>query len=191
STGEYPGTGSHGESALGNWITDIMRWKTGAQIAFHNSRGIRADIAAGPVKKADIFNVSPFHNSLVVFHLSGQQLKEALEYDVERGWDRLQISGIRYRHYPKQAKPYGERVFQVEVDGEILVRSGRVLLPKKIYTVVSNDYLVSQAREKYFGFAVENPRNTGFPLDITLMEWLEKHGVIDAAVEGRIAEIKK
>lgn len=189
--GEYPGKGSHGESNLGNWITDVMRWKTDAQIGFHNSRGIRADIAAGPVKRADIFNVSPFHNSLVVFSLSGQQLKEALEYDVERGWDRLQVSGIRYRYYPKQAKPYGERVFHVEVDGEILVKSGRVLLPDKVYTVVANDYLVSQAREKYFGFAVENSRNTGFPLDITLMEWLEKHRVIDYTVESRIDEIKE
>jgi len=191
SAGEYPGTGGHGESNLGNWITDVMRWKTGARIAFHNSRGIRADIAAGPVKRADIFNVSPFHNSLVVFSLSGQQLKAALEYDVERGWDRLQVSGIRYRYYPKQAKPYGERVFQVEVDGEILVKSGRVLFPEKVYTVVANDYLVSQAREKYFGFAVEDSRDTGFPLDMTLMEWLEKHGVINSAVENRILEINK
>jgi len=191
STGEYPGTGSHGESALGNWMTDVMRWKTGVQIAFHNSRGIRAGIAAGPVKKADIFNVSPFHNSLVVFKLSGKQIREALEYDVERGWDRLQVSGIKYRYYPKQAKPYGERVVEVEVDGEMVVKAGRVLLPDRVYMIVANDYLVSQAREKYFGFAVENPTNTGFPLDITLMEWLEKHGTIEAAVEGRIAEIKK
>ncbi|MDH7511422.1 MAG: bifunctional UDP-sugar hydrolase/5'-nucleotidase [Clostridiales bacterium] len=191
SAGEYPGTGGHGESNLGNWITDVMRWKTKAQIAFHNSRGIRADIAAGPVKRGDIFNTSPFHNSLVVFNLSGRQIKEALEHDVERGWDRLQVSGIKYRYYPKQARPYGERVFQVEADGEILVKSGRVLLPDKTYTVVANDYLASQAREKYFGFAVENLRNTGFPLDMTLMEWLEKHRVIDSMVEGRIVEIKK
>jgi 5'-nucleotidase len=189
--GEYPGTGGHGESALGNWITDVMRWKTDAQIGFYNSRGIRADIAAGPVKRADIFNVSPFHNSLVVFSLSGQQLKAALEYDVERGWDRLQVSGMKYRYYPKQVKPYGERVFEMEVDGEILVKSGKVLLPDKVYQVVANDYLVSQAREKYFGFAAENSRNTGCPLDIALMEWLEKHRVIDSVVEGRIIEIKK
>jgi len=189
--GEYPGTGGHGEAALGNWITDVMRWKTGAQIAFHNSRGIRADIPAGPVKRADIFNMSPFHNFLVVFRLSGQQLKAVLEHDVERGWDRLQVSGLRYSYYPKSAQPYGERVFEVEVGGEIVVRSGKVLLPDKSYTIVSNDYLVSHAKEKYFGFAVENPLNTGFLLDMTLMEWLEKHRVIDAVVEGRIREIKQ
>lgn len=189
--GEYSGTGNYGESALGNWITDVMRWKTGAEIAFHNSRGIRADIAEGPVKKADIFSISPFHNSLVVFQLNGKQIKDALEYDIERGWDRLQVSGIRYRYYPKQAKPYGKRVSELEVDGEAVVKAGRVVLADKMYKVVANDYLVNQAKEKYFGFAVENPTNTGFPLDITLMEWLEKHRLINARVEGRIAEIQE
>ena len=77
------------------------------------------------------------------------------------------------------------------MDGQTVVKSGKVLLPDKVYTVVANDYLVSQAKEKYFGFAVKNSRETAFPLDIILMEWVEKHGIIDATVEGRIAEIKK
>ncbi len=188
---DYPRKNAQGENALGNWITDAMRWKTGAPIAVHNTGAIRAGISAGPVTRADVFNVAPFHNLLVVFELSGAQLKAILELDVERGWDRLQVSGLKYHHYSRRTRPYGKRVSFLEVNGEVVVKSGKLLLPGKRYTVVSNDYLVGHAREKYFGFAVDNPRNTGFPLEITLMEWLEEFKVIDHRIENRIVQIHK
>jgi 5'-nucleotidase/UDP-sugar diphosphatase len=186
----YPKENPQPESSLGNWITDVMRWKTGAQLAFHNSGAIRADIMAGPVTKVQIFRVAPFHNILVVFKLTGQQIKDVLEYDVERGWDRLQVSGLRYKHYPKVDKPYGKRIFYIEVDGEILLKDGKLLHPDKVFSVVSNDYLVGQAKDKYFGFSVKNAHNTGQPLDKAMMEWLEKYKVLDYKVENRIEEIK-
>lgn len=178
------------ENVLGNWITDVMRWKTGAQIAFQNSGGIRADIAAGPITTGDIYEVSPFNNVLVMFELTSQQIKEVLEHDVERGWDRLQISGLKYRYYPKEAKPLGQRVNHVEVNGEVLVNKGEVLPPNKIFTVVSNDYVVGQAKDKYFNFSVSNSRDTGFPLNQVLVEWLEQHEVLKCKIEERIQIIK-
>jgi 5'-nucleotidase/UDP-sugar diphosphatase len=186
----YPGEDIFVESTLGNWITDVMRWKTGAQIGFHNTGGIRADIKAGPVSKSDIFDVAPFHNTLVVFKLTGQQLKDALEQDVERGWDRMQVSGIKYKYYPKKVRPYGQRIDYIEINGDVLVKKGKVLWPEKVYTVVSNNYLVGHAKEKYFGFPVASPKDTGVLLDIVLMEWLEKYKVLDYKIEQRIVEIK-
>ncbi|MFQ6109054.1 MAG: bifunctional metallophosphatase/5'-nucleotidase [Candidatus Aminicenantales bacterium] len=184
----YPVETSPVEIALGNWITDAMRWKTGAQVGFHNSGGIRAGIAAGPVTKEDVFNVYPFHSGLVLFRVTGQQLKDILERDVERDFDRIQVSGLKYRYFPKEAKPFGHRVHFIEIDGEVLVKGGQVLSPRKVYTVVSNDYLVGQAEDKYFGFPVEESKNTGFRLTQVLMEWLEKHKVLDYRIEGRIVE---
>ena len=110
-------------------------------IAFQNSGGIRADISAGPITIADIHAISPFNNTLVVFEMTGEEVKKALEVDVERGWDRLQVSGIKYKHYPKEAKPQGQRVEYIEVGGEVLVQQGEVLLPDRIYTVTTNDYV--------------------------------------------------
>lgn len=185
----YPREDAFLECPLGNWITDVMRWKTGAQIGLHNTGGIRANIKAGPITKADIFDVSPFHNTLVVFRLTGQKLKDALECDVEKGRDRLQVSGIKYKYYPKGVKPYGGRVDYIEVNGEVLAVGGKVIRPRKIYTVVSNNYLVGQAEDKYFCFSVTNSRDTGLPLDQTLMEWLEKYKILDYKIEGRIIEI--
>lgn len=178
------------ENVLGNWVTDAMRWKTGAQIAFQNSGGIRADILSGPITIADIYEVSPFNNVLIVFELTSQQVKEVLECDVERGWDRLQVSGITYRHYAKDAKPEGERVDYVEVNGEVLVDKGEVLLPNRIYTTVSNDYVVGQAKDKYFNFPVSDSRDTGFPLNQVLVEWLEQNEVLACKIEARIQIIQ-
>lgn len=188
-TSFYTKGNSQHESALGNWMTDVMRWKTGAQIAFHNSGGIRAIISAGPITKADVFKVSPFHNTLVVFKLTGQQIKDILENDIERGWDRIHISGLRYSYFPKKSRPYGKRVVHIEVNGMVMLKNGKILHPEKMYKVVSNDYLVGHAEDKYFGFPVNSAKNTGFPLDIAMMEWLEKHKLLDYKVEGRIAEI--
>lgn len=186
----YPAEAVPVEIALGNWITDVMRWKTEAQIGFQNSGGIRAGIDAGPITKEDVFNISPFHSTLILFKITGQQLKDILEQDVERGVDRLQVSGLRYRYYPKEVKPFGERVNFVEINGEVLVRNGKVLYPEKVYTTVSNEYLVGHADDKYFGFPVEERGNTGFILYQVLMEWLEKNKVLDYRIEGRIVEKK-
>lgn len=185
----YPRESSQPESSLGNWITDVMRWRTGAQIGLHNSGAIRADIRAGHVTKGDIFDVAPFRNTLVVFKLTAQQIKDVLEHDVERGWDRLQVSGIKYKYYPKGIRPFGDRVVYMEIGGEVIEKDGKVLKPDKVYTVVSNDYLVGHAKDKYFGFTVNNFRNTGEPLDKAMMEWLVKHKLLDYKIEGRIIEI--
>jgi 2',3'-cyclic-nucleotide 2'-phosphodiesterase (5'-nucleotidase family) len=186
----YPGEDIFVESTLGNWITDVMRWKTGAQVGFHNTGAIRADIKAGPVTKSNVFDVAPFHNTLVVFKLTGEQLKDALEADVERGWDRMQVSGIKYKYYPKEVKPYGERIDYAEINREVLVKKGKVLWPGKVYIIVSNNYLVGHAEEKYLGFPVDNHKDTGVLLDIVLMEWLDKYKVLDYKIEERIEEIR-
>jgi len=185
----YPRESSQPESSLGNWITDVMRWKTGAQVGLHNSGAIRADIKAGHVTKGDIFDVAPFRNTLVVFKLTAKQIKDALEIDVERGWDRFQVSGIKYKYYSKNVRPFGERVVYMEIGGEVIEKDGKILEPEKVYTVVSNDYLVGHAKDKYFGFPVNGSHNTGQPLDKAMMEWLVKHKLLDYKIEGRIIEI--
>jgi 2',3'-cyclic-nucleotide 2'-phosphodiesterase (5'-nucleotidase family) len=186
----YPQKNEAGESPLGNWVTDVMRWKTGTQIALHNSGGIRAEISKGPITRADVFDVSPFRNTLVIFKLTGQQIKDILELDVERAEDRFQVSGFKYRYYPKNTRPPGERVDYVEVNGEVLVNEGKVLHPKKVYSAVSNNYLVGQAEDKYFGFPVTCQENTGLILEQVMVEWLLEYKVLEYKVEERIVELK-
>ncbi len=178
------------ENMLGNWITDAMRWKTGVDIAFQNSGGIRADISAGPITIADIHAISPFDNTMVVFEMTGQEIKNALENDVERGWDRFQVSGMQYKYYSKDYKPRGHRVAHVEIGEDVLVKNGKVLFPDKVHKAVTNDYVYSQAKDKYFGFSLNIARDTGIPLNQVLVDWMMRNEVLVCEIDGRIIELK-
>lgn len=176
------------ETELGDWITDAMRWKTGSQIAFHNTGGIRAGLLEGVITKGDIFKISPFNNTLYVFYINGKQIKDILEYDVEKGYDRLQVSGLRYSHFSKQEKEYGTRIQRVEVNGDLVVEGGTLILPEKFYRAVTNNYVIGQAKEKYFGFTVKNPFHTYYSIMTTLIDWLKKNKYLTYRVEGRIQQ---
>jgi hypothetical protein len=55
---------------------------------------------------------------------------------------------------------------------------------------VSNDYVVGQAKDKYFNFPVSDSRDTGFPLNQVLVEWLEQNEVLACEIEARIQIIQ-
>ena len=113
-----------------------------------------------------------------------------METDVERARDRVQVSGLKYRYFPKEARPFGERVNFIQVNGDTVVENGRILLPDKMFTVVSNDYLVGQAKDKYFGLEVTRLKETHLLLEKVLVEWLEKNEVLVCSLQDRIIEIK-
>ena len=171
------------ESNLGDWETDVMRWKTGTDIAFENSGGIRRNIPKGDITKRIIKEVAPFGNTLVTFELKGKKLKQVFETGVERGADRLEVSGVTYKVDPD--KPEGERVMDIMVHG-------KPYEPDATYSITTNNYVVGQAEDKYFGFPVEDFRNTYIKRSSTLIEWLEKHGSIGEEYcepRGRIQEV--
>lgn len=186
---DYPKDSLNVENELGNWITDVMRWKTNAHIGFHNSGAIRSNILAGSICIQDVFEVSPFNNTLVLFEISGKQLKDILELDVERIRDRLQVSGLSYKYYSHEKKALGERVDFIEVNGEVVVKDGEILRPGKKYTVVSNDYVVGHAEDKYFGFPVPDSKDTMLLLDQILVEWLQEYKILNPKNEARIVRI--
>lgn len=88
---------ANGSSLLGNWLCDVMRRATGAEIAFHNRAGIRADLAKGPVRLRDLYQVSPFGNTLVTMKLTGAQILELLAHAVRKPRFVLEVSGMEYR----------------------------------------------------------------------------------------------
>ncbi|HEX5040073.1 MAG TPA: bifunctional metallophosphatase/5'-nucleotidase [Candidatus Limnocylindria bacterium] len=70
------------ESDLSNLIADAQLWATGdngAQIAFMNPGGVRADLDAGTITYAEAFNVQPFGNLLTTIPMTGAQIHDVLE----------------------------------------------------------------------------------------------------------------
>lgn len=67
------------ETNLGDLCADAYRVISGADIAFINGGGIRAEIESGEITNGDILSVNPFGNSICVAKVSGQEILDALE----------------------------------------------------------------------------------------------------------------
>lgn len=125
-----------GESALGNLIADAQRAAMGAQIAFMNPGGIRADLDAGPITWGELFTIQPFGNDLVRMNLSGAQIVALLnqQWLGQPSPRILKTSGISYRW--DAAAPVGNRVV---VDS--IAIGGAPLNQAATYSVVVNSFI--------------------------------------------------
>ncbi len=119
------------DSPIGSWLCDITRKAAGADLAFHNTKALRAEIKKGPVRLRDIFQTMPFDNTIVTMRLNGEQLKRLLA-DNLRGWSALQVSGLQVE-------------FRQGPDGKpswvSLKRNGREIKPQDEFLVATNNYL--------------------------------------------------
>ena len=121
-----------GESPLGNWVTDVMRQAVGADFAFQNPGGLRADLDAGDVTMGEIYEVMPFDNQIATVTLTGAQVIDLLENGVSPT-TCVQLSGLTLIFDPN--RPRGERVLEARLpDGK------RIDLAAK-YKVATNDFM--------------------------------------------------
>ena len=139
-----------GESVLGNLIADAQLAATatpqggGAQIAFMNSGGIRADLVPGEggvVTFGQAYAVQPFGNSMTVKTMTGAQLKALLEQQFNSGSNSaeqpnvLQVSnGFSYAY--DLSKSAGQRIRDVTLNG-------RAVEDAQTYRVAMSNFLAS------------------------------------------------
>jgi 5'-nucleotidase len=88
-----------GDSALGDWVTDIVLGASGADVVVLNSSGLRADVEQGLLLRADLELALPFDEPWLVALLSGAQLRRGLERAARRSSARgcesaLQVAGL-------------------------------------------------------------------------------------------------
>ncbi len=94
-----PSSGTRdGETALGDFVADVIASAGEADVGLINSGGIRAAIPAGEVTVGDIWTTLPFDNRIVVVTMPGWQLRELLAFAAGRlgkgGF--LQVSGVKF-----------------------------------------------------------------------------------------------
>ncbi|UOR13726.1 bifunctional metallophosphatase/5'-nucleotidase [Halobacillus amylolyticus] len=143
--------GDLGVSQLGNMITDAMRERANADIAFQNSGGIRTDINAGEITYGEVFEVLPFDNYNVTAEMTGQQLKEILEGPAPDDWNfmKIQFSGMNVVYDPSQSD--GERVTSIKLtDGTPVYTNGE--FSDQTFTVVTNNFLSTGEGDGYTTF---------------------------------------
>ena len=150
------------ETNLGDFCADAYRAMVGADIAFANGGGIRADIEEGDITYEEIINVHPFGNEICMIETTGQDILDALEvgaceYPIENG-GFLQVSGLSYTIDPSipSSVVFNERGQFVKVDGkyrvtEIIVGNEPLVL-NKTYTLASHNYMIKNGGDGYTMF---------------------------------------
>lgn len=161
------------ENALGNMIADAQLAATranGAQIAFMNEGGVRADLVPdgkdGMVTFGQIYAVQPFGNVLMTEGLTGAQIVAALEqqFTVPDSPEILSVSdGFTYRL--DLAKPAGQRVSDLRLHGQPIDANAT-------YRVTVNSFLAGGG-DRFTVFAEPADRTIG-PVDLDAFEaWID------------------
>lgn len=169
------------ESPMGNLLTDIMRQKAAAQLAFHNPGGIRADFKSGDITLRDVYNVNPFDNTIVTMRMTGAKVRELLLSSFDGQYGALQISGMRVV-YERATKKLSAEV----ADGD----GTSPLDDKKIYTIATNSFLAAGGDGFGIFAAAESRRDTGISFRDAVTEYLQKTGAVPskrADIDGRIS----
>ena len=153
------------ETNLGDLCADAYRDQAGgADIAWINGGGIRAELKAGDLTYGDILKVHPFGNMLTVIEVTGQQVLDALEWSVHSlpgefgGFE--QVSGITFEVDATIESPVTtdeNGMFSgVDASKERRVRNvllgGEALDPAKTYTLASIDYQLLNKGDGYTMF---------------------------------------
>lgn len=164
-----------GESVLGDLIADAHLAATrapdagGAQLAFTNQTGVRADLvpaADGGVTYGQIFSAQPFGNSLTVQSLSGRQIRALLEQQFASGTNTAERPIIlppssNFTYSYDLRRPVGQRIIDPRLDGQ-------PLRDDAIYRVTTNSFLAAGGDN--FTVLRDGANPTGGPQDIDALE---------------------
>ena len=166
------------ESNIGDFLTDQIREKTGADVAFVNSGGIRKRMSAGPITLRDIHEMLPFQNYIQTFECKGSDLIKIVNENAtaqsRETHGILQISGLSYSW---RAQNGGVKVSRVMV-------GKKQLDPNKTYSVSTLDYVISNG-DKYLMMQPQNVNGSILFSDL-IIESVKEKGDIISRVEGRI-----
>ena len=150
------------ETNLGDLVTDAFLYASGADIAFANGGGIRADITEGNITYEDILKVYPFSNTICVIEATGQQILDALEWGAravpEECGGFLQAAGMTYEIHTdiESSCVADENGMFAGVKGEYRVQNVMIgdepLDSAKTYTLASQNYTVVENGEGFTMF---------------------------------------
>ncbi|MBU1355575.1 MAG: 5'-nucleotidase C-terminal domain-containing protein [Candidatus Edwardsbacteria bacterium] len=169
--------GGDKESAIGNFVCNAMMDATGADIAFQNSAGIKADIIKGEITYRSIYKVDAFGNYLVTMDLTGSQVIKVCETSVLGYHAIFQVGGLQMTYDTK--KPVWKRVVSVTINGQPIDTA-------KVYKVVTNNFLGAGGGNYKIFQEGTNREDTYIQMRQAMVDFVKKRSPVDARIEGRI-----
>lgn len=171
------------ETALGDWLSDILKKRLYTDLAIINSGAIRKGLGPGRITVKDVNEMLPFDDNIVTFGCSGRQLRTIAEQNISLQAEGflypLQISGLTCRWHETESGN--------EID-EILV-NGRQIDDNHIYQVASIDYIVVYNSERYLGYNVRAYIKTKFKLTELAIDEIEKNGISESKSKNRFKKL--
>lgn len=173
------------ETNLGNLIADSILAEAEADLSFINSKGIKASIKKGLISKADVYQVLPARDKIVVKKIKGENLLRAVEHSLSR---YPKAEGL----FPQLA---GMKLIFSKEDGaqnralKIIINSKEIKM-NSYYLVATNVFL----GEGGDGFDMFKKAETAAQLgrlDQIFINYLLNHGIVQAKEEDRIIGLEK
>ncbi len=159
------------DSPLGNLFADAYREGVpGADVSINNtSGGLRADLPSGPLTYGAVFEVMPFDNRLVAFHLTGAELRTVLATQISRNAALVGLSGVRVRVTCERG---AVNVGMVRMNGTPVADSDRLLIATSDFLATGGDAIFAPVTPRE-GFEVV--QDVGLVRDV-VVDALKKRG---------------
>src|SRR6266498_449530 len=135
------------DTPLLDFINEVQRRHTGAQLSATPAFEVTAGFPAGEVHQRDVVGIYPYENTLRAVKISGQQLREYLEHsaryfrtyepgqpvinDSVAGYNYDVVSGVAYNI--DLSRPAGQRI-------RGLAFNGKIVQPTDSFTLAGNSY---------------------------------------------------
>jgi 2',3'-cyclic-nucleotide 2'-phosphodiesterase (5'-nucleotidase family) len=174
-----------GAGSLGNFVTDGIRAYAQAKLGkpvtlvIMNSGGLRKnEISPGELRASDIFELLPFENALVVLEVNGAQLAKLLQVATR---DAQAGARIQFKWNDQNRAEF--------ISGKLVDEKGQEqeIEPRKIYTIVTIDYLVRLGSGSY---ALLQEAKSMTPLNITIrdsiMDYVKAETAAGRSIRSRI-----
>jgi len=166
------------ETNLGNLLADCFKDRIPADMALVNGGGIRSSITQGTITVGDVLNVLPFDNYLMRLTMSGEALRRvfaevAAQMSTAGGFGGfLQVS----------------EGLHVDYTGAVprISFQGRPLNDKKMYTVVTIDFLANGGNGLVSFTDAAQVESTGLMSSDIFLKYLRDSQVVCPTIEGRI-----
>ena len=172
------------ESTMDNLLLQSMLDYSSAQVSFSNGWRYGAPIPKGNITVNDLWNIIPVNPFLSVTKITGQELWDMMEENLERtfGVDPYeQMGGFVKRAmginlYFKIENPVGQRIQRFFVQGKLIDL-------EKNYNAV---FVTSQGIPEKYG---HDRKDLDIKAVDALMKYLERHGTVDARLRESIVAV--
>ncbi len=192
-------------TAIINFINEVQRQRTGAQLSATSALNLDAGFPAGEIRLAHMAALYPYENTLRAVAITGAQLRAFLEHSVRyyqvvrgrvvindsiRGYDYDMVLGASYQ--VDLRRPVGDRIRGLSIDGIPVVDSDTVTMALNSYrqaggggyTMLRGAPVVYDRGEGVRAVLIEAVKRRGLidPADYSAAEWSIRPTAAAAAV---------